>query len=277
MSEIRLYGNDHSPWVQAVMMGLHQNKLDYSRSTVPPPEIFKTSGVMMPAVSFNGDTWELESKDILHRLGYSAVSAEDMSAVQRAWKGVLHRTDFWARFWGEFSLASDTNPSLPRRLVNNFLRSFTILYFFLLIRFVLFMRPPQEPKNYGDQYTEWEERFATMKGSFLGGEVPDSVDLLLFGIIQCHCSIPVPPILALQSDPRLIRTRGWISDMQKYFADYPSLYSGVYFAPYSSAPQPATSLEQLCFWFGTIFMIAFFWATVPLVAILAYRNRNLRR
>jgi hypothetical protein len=258
------------------MLGLHQHKLDYSRSTVPPIKAFVKSGIMMPAASFNGEPWELESKDILHRLGYSAVSDEDMSALGRAWRGVLHRADFWARFWGEFSLASDPNPSLPQRLFNNFLRSFTVLYFFLLIRFAVFMRRPREPESYGDQFVEWEERFATMKGRFLGGETPDSVDLLLFGIIQCHCSVPVPPISALQSDPRLTCTRDWIGEMQKYFVDYPSLYSGVYFEPHSSAPEPATSLEQLTFWLGSIFLVALFWITVPLVAVLAYRNRKQR-
>jgi hypothetical protein len=258
------------------MMGLHQKKLDCSRSTVPPPELFATSGVMMPAASFNGGPWGLESKDILHQLGYSAVSAQDMSAVRRAWRGVIHRADFWARFWGEFSLASDPNPSLPRRLAHNFLRSFTVLYFFLLIRFAVFMQRSPEPESYADQYIEWEERFAGMKGPFLGGETPDSVDLLLFGIVQCHCSIPVPPISALQSDPRLTCTRRWIGEMQKHFADYPSLYSGVYFEPHSSAPEPAKSMEQMAFWLGSLSMIAFFWITVPLVAVLAYRNRNLR-
>ena len=276
MSEIRLYGNNHSPWVQAVMMGLHQKQLDYSRTSAPPLDVLIAWGCMMPAASFDRAPWELESKKILHRLGFSDVSDEDMIAVRRAWQGVLHRADFWSRFWGEFSLASDPNPSLPGRLVNNFLRSFTILYFFLLIRVTVLVRRPDEPESYGDQFIGWEERFASMDDPFLGGHEPDSVDLLLFGVIQCHCSIPVPPILALQSDPRLTRTRHWIAKMQEYFADYPSLYSGVYFEPHSASPDPATPLDQLAFWLGTVFMIAFFWLTVPLVAVLAYRNRTLR-
>ena len=258
------------------MMGLHQRRLDYSRSTVPSPEAFISWGVMMPAASFDGEPWELESKDILHRLGYATVSDEDMGVIRRTWRGVLHRADFWTRFWGEFSLASDPSPSLPQRLINNFLRSFTIFYFFLLIRFAVFMRRGQELESYGDEYMEWEKRFASMKGAFLGGDAPDSIDLLLFGIIQCHCSIPVPPVTALQSDPRLVSTRCWIGEMQKHFADYPSLYSAVYFEPHSSPPESAGSFDQLTFWLGALFMVAFFWITVPLVAVLAYRNRKLR-
>ena len=258
------------------MLGLHQKRLDYTRTATPPLDVFLAWGCMMPAASFDGEPWELESKNMLHRLGYSEVSNEDMIDVRLTWQGVLHRTDFWARFWGEFSLASDPAPSRWQRLINNFLRSFTILYFYLLIRVTVLVRRPREPENFGDQFVEWEQRFKTMTGSFLGGDEPDAVDLLLFGVIQCHCSIPVPPLWALQSDPRLTNTRRWIGEMQKYFADYPSLYSGVYFEPHSAPPQPAAPLDQLAFWLGSIVMIASFWVTVPLIAVLAYRNRIVR-
>ena len=276
MTKIRLYGNNHSPWVQAVMMGLEQKQLDYTRTATPPLDVFLAWGCMMPATSFDGSPWELESKNILQQLGFSEVADEDMLAVRKAWQGVLHRTDFWTRFWGEFSLASDPNPSMPRRLVKNFLRSFTILYFFLLIRCTVFVRRPPEPENYGDQFLEWEERFAQMQGPFLGGDEPDSVDLLLFGIVQCHCSIPVPPVLSLQSDPRLTLTRQWIAQMQTYFANYSSLYSGVYFAPHSAGPKPASSLDQAAFWLGSVIMLAAFPLTVPLIGLLTYRNRIRR-
>ena len=272
---IRIYGNNHSPWVQAVMLGLHQKQLDYDRVSSPPLDVFLAWGCMMPAASFDGAPWELESKKILQRVGFSEISDEDMRAVRYSWQGVLHRTDFWTRFWGEFSLASDPHPSLPRRFINNFLRSFTILYFFLLIRSTVFVRRPPEPSSYGDQFVGWEERFAAMAGSFLGGDEPDSVDLLLFGIIQCHCSIRVPPVLALQSDPRLSHTRQWIAEMQRYFTDYDSLYSGVYFEPHSASPDPASPLDQFAFWLGSISMIVLFWITIPLVAVLAHRNRLL--
>lgn len=276
MAATRLYGNDHSPWVQAVMLGLHQKGINYSRSTIPSPEGFLSSGVMMPAASFNGEPWQLESADILHHLGFSPISEKDMVAVRRTWGGVFYRADYWTRFWGEFSLAGDPSPSTPWRLVSNFLRSFTILYFFLLIRFSVLTGRRRVPDSYGDQYLPWEARFAAMEGEFLGGDEPDTLDLLLFGIVQCHCSIFVPTVTALQSDPRLASTRSWIGRMQSYFADYGSLYSGPYFEPPSAPPGPAGPLDQLAFWLGTITMLGFFWLTIPLVAILAYRNRSLR-
>ncbi|MEM7217026.1 MAG: hypothetical protein AAF515_01585 [Pseudomonadota bacterium] len=276
MDSIRLYGNDHSPWVQAVMLGLHDKQLTYTRTTAPPLDVFLTWGCMMPAARFDDAPWEWESKHILARIGFTEVSEHDMASVRQTWQGVLHRTDYWTRFWGEFSLASDPAPSAPRRFARNFLRSFTILYFFLLIRLTVFFRRPPDPENYGDQYLLWEERLARLDSPFLGGDQPDSVDLLLFGVVQCHCSIPVPPLQALQADPRLAHLRNWISRMQAHFADYPSLYSGTYFQPHSAPPAPAGSLDQLAFWLGSILMISLFWITIPLIAFLAYRNRVIR-
>lgn len=273
---IQLYGNDHSPWVQAVMLGIHQKQLPNTRTTVPPWEAFSQWGVMMPAASIDGRPWQLQSKDILQDIGFSEVSKEDMALVQATWQGVLHRCDNWVRFWGEFSLAGDPNPNTMIRLVNNFLRSFSILYFFLLINFAVFTGRREIPRSYVDPYRVWEDRFNSLGTPFLGGEEPDSLDLLLFGIVQCHSSIPVPTLAELQSDPELTGTRRWIAEMQRHFADYDSLYSVRYFEPHREPRPAADVLDQLAFWAGAAFMIYYWWITVPLVAILAYRNRAQR-
>jgi len=273
---IELYGNNHSPWVQAIMMGLHEKRLKYSRTTVPPLEVFRQWGPMMPAMCIDAEAWFLESSDILQRLGYSRVGDEDLVAIRRAWTGVMHRTDYWPRFWGEFSLASDPNPNIAQRFLNNFLRAFTILYFFILIRFGVFSRGYGDPDNHGDAYMHWEDRLADRNCPFLGGDTPDSEDLLLFGIVQCHCSVPVPTVLALQTDPRLTRVREWIGQMQRRFSDYPSLFSGTYFAPHSAGPKRASGLEQFAFWLGSVVWIALLPLTGPVIGFFIYKNRALR-
>jgi len=226
---------------------------------------------MMPAASVDGEPWQLESADILQRIGYETVSAEDLHAVNGAWRGVLHRPDSAFRFFYGFSLAGDPNASAMLRLRNNFLRSFATLYFFLLIRFSVLTAKNPDPENFGDQFLFWEEKLTHCDGPFLGGESPDTIDLLLFGIIQCHCSIPVPPIQALQQDPRLDRVRAWIAAMQERFSDYKHLYSGVYFEPHSLPPVPASLFERTIFWLGSAVMILSFPVTVPLIAFLVLR------
>lgn len=273
---IMLYGNNHSPWVQAIMMALHEKHLGYSRTTVPPLEVFSKWGPMMPAISIDGEPWFLESTDILYRLGYSQIADEDMLAIRQAWTGVMHRTDYWPRFWGEFSLASDPNPNLARRFVNNFLRAFTILYFFTLIRFGVFSRGYGDPHSHADAYIHWEDRLADSNCQFLGGDKPDSKDLLLFGVVQCHCSVPVPTVLALQADSRLPLVRDWIGRMQRRFSDYPSLFSGIYFSPHSAGPERANGFEQFAFWLGSIFWITLLPFTGPVIGYFIHKNRSLR-
>ena len=231
---------------------------------------------MMPAMRIDAEAWFLESSDILQRLGYSRVGDEDLVAIRRAWTGVMHRTDYWPRFWGEFSLASDPNPNIAQRFLNNFLRAFTILYFFILIRFGVLSRGYGDPDNHGDAYMHWEDRLADRNCPFLGGDTPDSEDLLLFGIVQCHCSVPVPTVLALQTDPRLTRVREWIGQMQRRFSDYPSLFSGTYFAPHSAGPKRASGLEQFAFWLGSVVWIALLPLTGPVIGFFIYKNRALR-
>ncbi len=274
MSHIDVYGVNHSPWVQAVLLGLHEKGVDHSLKIVPPFQVLLTTGVMMPAASIDGEPWQLESAEILRRVGFDDISPSDMRAIQAAWQGVLHRPDSAFRFWHAFSLHRDSDTPLWRRLRNQFLRSFMTLYFFLLIRAFVFSGKGQDPENFTDQFIVWEEKLEHGEGPFLGGNVPCVLDLMLFGIIQCHCSIPVPPLEVLRHDPRLSRTRSWISAMNARFADYEHLYSGVYFEPHSPAPERAPALERAAYWLGAATMVVSFPVTIPLVLFLAMRVRR---
>jgi glutathione S-transferase len=271
---VLVYGADHSPWVQAVLLGLHEAGIAHRLTPLPPWDTFRTKGITMPAASLDGAPWQLESTDILESLGYDAVTPEDLARINSAWRGVLHRADSAAHFWGGFGLAGPRDGSLPGRLIRNFFRSFVTLYFFLVIRTVNLMMRPKDPENFGDQFVPFDERLRTSGQPFLSSDTPNTLDFLLFGIIQCHSSIWVPPVSALQSDPRLGQIRAWIGRMQERFAGYGHLYSGLYFPPHSPPPAWASGIERLAFWFGTLFMLAAFPVTVPLVAFLAIRNRQ---
>ena len=124
---VHVYGNDHSPWVQAVLLGLHWKGIPHTRRTAPPLAVFAKSGVMMPAASIGDTPWRLESTDILRELGYDPVSRGDLREIYAAWRGVFHRADHISWFFGNFSLSRDQSPSLPARLRNHFLRSFSVL------------------------------------------------------------------------------------------------------------------------------------------------------
>ena len=56
-------------------------------------EALKQWGVLMPAVSIDGGPWQVQSSQILVKLGLQPVCKDDLKAVQAAWQGVLHRVD----------------------------------------------------------------------------------------------------------------------------------------------------------------------------------------
>jgi hypothetical protein len=112
MSGVKLYGVNHSPWVQAVLLGLHDRGIEHSLTSIPPIDTFLHSGVMMPAASIDGGPWKLESAELLEELGFDTVSDEEMQLVRGAWRGVFHRTDSAALFWGNFAKAGDTHSTI---------------------------------------------------------------------------------------------------------------------------------------------------------------------
>ena len=132
----KIYGQNHSPWVQAVLLGLHEKKIKYTLYQTPPFKIFKIWGVYMPAAALDGNSWEVESSKILKKVGFNEVSEEDIRAAQDAWKGVLHRPNNPFKFFSAWARACDLNLPFIKSLMNSFLLSFTCFYMFLLINII---------------------------------------------------------------------------------------------------------------------------------------------
>ena len=117
--DAKIYGHNHSPWVQAVLLGLHEKKIKYTLYQTPPFEIFKIWGVYMPAAALNGNSWEVESSKILKKIGFNKVSEQDIRAAQDAWKGVLHRPDNPFKFFSAWAHACDLNLPFIKSLKNH--------------------------------------------------------------------------------------------------------------------------------------------------------------
>ena len=142
---------------------------------------------------------------------------------------------------------------------------------FLLINFVKFKLNPKDPKSFGDQFICWEEKLKTSKEKFIDGEEPGIRDMLLFGVIQCHSSIPVPPLFSLENDERLTGIRNWIGIMQKRFEDYPHLYSGKFFEPNKPHPKSTDIFQQLIFFLGVFSILLAAPLTIPFMIFLMRR------
>ena len=166
--KVEVYGGNHSPWVQAVLLALHEGGIEHSLRPLPPFETFERWGVFMPAVSIDGGPWEIESSQILVKLGLTPISDEDLQAVQAAWQRELHRADNPFRFFAAFARVGDTSPSFFRRSRRNFLRSFIPFYMFTLINFVKLVVKPAEPEDFGDQYLVLGTRVGILNRPFFG-------------------------------------------------------------------------------------------------------------
>jgi len=145
---------------------------------------------------------------------------------------------------------------------------------YLLIRTVVLTKQMPDPDNFGDQFLAIEELLRTSGDPYLSGAQPNTFDFLLFGVIQCHCSIQVPPLFALQADDRLEHLRGWIGTMQSRFADYDRLYSPVYFAPHAPPPTRASTADRIAFGLGSIVMLVLAPVSISLIAFFALRTRR---
>ena len=265
---VKVYGFTHSPWVQAVLLALCDKELEYELYVRPPYEVFKKWGVYMPVVSLDDGPWEIESTEILTKLGYKPILDDELKAANNAWQGVLHRTDNPFRFFLHFARGGQISRSLVNNTISNFLLSFVAFYMFMLITIGKWRLKQKEPENFGDQFMYWENVLDSSEGPFMDGMKPGSKDLVMFGIIQCHASIPVPALNSLLNDQRLINLRKWVNTMQNYFKEYPHLYTAKFFKSDNPEANSANLFQIVSFFFGLIVMVLAFPITIPLVLIL---------
>ena len=274
---VQVYGNDHSPWVQAVLLGLHQAGIAHDLVTAPPLPVFLESGVLMPAASIDGAGWQVDSARILAAVGYSDVDAPMRRALQRAFlSAAMYRTEDPWQFWHRFSYARDDHPSTGRHLWNHFWRAFPVFYFFMLISFGRWRTPPRGAEAIVADFGTLQDELAPGQ-RFLGGEAPDTADFQLFGLIQMCASIPGLPLEVLRESPRLERLRGWIEAMQTAFRDYGHLYTACVFEPKVAAPRTASALERGFYWVGAAVCWVAVPVTLPLTLFYAARVRRMAR
>ena len=273
---VKVYGFTHSPWVQAVLLALHDQGIEYDLFLRPPLKVFRKWGVYMPAISINDGPWEIESTEILIKLGYEPISIQEITAANSAWQGVLHRTDNPFNFFLSFSRGGQVSKSFMSNTTSNFLLSFVAFYMFILINIGKLRLKQKEPNNFGDQFMYWENLINSSDGPFIEGNKPGSKDMIMFGMVQCHASIPVPALDALLNDKRLKNVRIWISKMQDNFSEYPFLYSAKFFQ--SSAPEAdsANFFQIVVFFLGLLIMFLAFPITITLVLILMGRVEQSR-
>ena len=265
-----VYGLDHSPWVQSILLSLYDNKLNYNMRTIPTLSLLSKSGVMMPAIRIDDSQWKLDSTEILLSLGYDPIPSSEKKLIFRTWQGVQHRVDNPLKFFYYFSLCRGFNKNKIFNLISHALRPIITIYFFTLLNIIkIKIKKFNSNDNFLDQYTHWNNKLSEQGTKFFGGDVLNIIDYQLFGIIQSHCSIPFLPLIeTLQKNQELDHLRKWISNMQFKFADYPHLYSADYFSPKQKKIEKASFVERGIYWSGLIGFIAMLPITLLLLTYL---------
>ena len=270
-----VYGLDHSPWVQSILLSLYDNKLNYNIRTIPTLSLLSKSGVMMPAIRIDDSQWKLDSMEILLSLGYDPIPSSEKKLIFRTWQGVQHRVDNPLKFFYYFSLCRGFNKNKIFNLISHALRPIITIYFFTLLNIIkIKIKKFNSNENFLDQYTYWNNKLSEQGTKFFGGDVLNIIDYQLFGIIQSHCSIPFLPLIeTLQKNQELECLRKWISNMQFKFADYPHLYSANYFNPVQQNITRASTTEKTIYWLGLITMLILLPVTVIMLLYL-YSKRK---
>ena len=272
---IDLYGNDHSPWVQSVLLFLYDKNINYNLRTIPTLSLLFKSGVMMPAMRDDSYTWKLDSSEILQKLGNDSLSSTEKKLIFKTWQGVQHRVDNPFKFFYAFSLCKGFHNNKLFNLYNHALRPLTSIYFFTLLNIIKTkIRKFTINENFFDQYVYWNNKLISKGSNFFGGDTLNIIDYQLFGVIQCHCSIPYSPLIkTLQENTELDYLRKWISNMHIKFADYPHLYSADYFYPKQKIIQKASIIEKITYWSGLFTFLLILPFTVVLILSLLMRRK----
>ncbi len=274
-SHVTVYGNDHSPWVQAVLLGLHEAGIPYTLVTAPPVKVLLDAGVLMPAVRFDDGPWRHDSGRVLEALGYGTVD----QASARALSGLFLRSaatrvdERWA-FWHRFSFSRDGDPNRWRRAWHNLGRALPVFYFFVLISVARLRAPTTSAEDFGKRFGELQAALPD-DGPFFGGDIPSTLDLQLFGLVQMLETMPRLPLEVLCEHPSLERMRRWIEAMQARFTEHERLYTAQRFAPRSPERPVSSASERALFWCGA----AACWLAAPLTLpfVLFYAARVRRK
>ncbi len=273
-SHVTIYGNDHSPWVQAVLLGLEEARIPWTLVAAPPPAVFLEAGVLMPAVRFDDGPWRYDSAAVLTELGFGKVDEADARTLSTLFlRSASTRVDEKWGFWRRFSFSRDGDPNPWRRAWHNLGRAFPVFYFFVLIT-VARSRVPAATAD------ELVHGFQTLQGRlgddapFFGGAEPDTLYFQLFGLVQMLETMPRLPLEVLCEHPTLDRLRRWVGAMQAHFTDHERLYTAQRFEPRSPARPVASPFERALFWCGGAACWLAAPLTLPLVLFLAVRVRR---
>ena len=258
-NSIRLFGTDHSPWTQAVVLSAVAHGIKVRLQPYPPSVwSFWQRGLVMPACGWSNGESTSDSLAIMVRLLGTGKRAPDVDLQQD--QAALEKLFFCyvldragpGRWWAFVQLWSRKMDS-PHTVLSVTIRALLAWYFVMMLGLGrLQMRlagvSTRAPERLKRRLGAWESRLKD--APFLGGEHPNPTDFGLLGQLECMASGPTDWTLEIVAEHPLLMT--WLERMHVLVEEHGTVHSRRFFDS-TFVPVRATDFESS--WFSLCFVL----------------------
>ncbi len=283
---VEVYGVDHSPWVQGVLLALHHHGVPHRLRSLPFGLGWTVRrGLVFPAVRLDGGPVLTDSFAIYEALedagcplGLEEWSPEQRTAVQveleRLFTGYALARCIRGRRWAFFKAWSTMREHPPSRY-GAAVRAALSVYFFVLIRLGILQRtrrgrPAVDPEAVARHLSAWDARLTQQP--WLTGPAAGFLDFAVLGHLQCMASgLTDEWVDAVRQHPALC---AWLDRMLSLPSSLPAAHAARILRP---APplSPAPVGERVWFWAAWGLAVGVWPLTLVLVlGALVVRSRN---
>lgn len=274
---IHVYGSDHSPWTQSVLIFLEYKQLKYTLNTTPDLKSVihnKTNGneslFQMPVLHYNHEIISesidinkfIHSKHPYPALNESDITSLDGTNLNRIFTHAITRTHSRLfHFFYKWSLVKDK----PTSFISLFFRPTIVYYFAILITYVSkksvhrlakrrFKENPQNedinayyPENtfiFGLKYFQQQCQRLYNHDSNRDSNYPSLIDFALLGQFQCLYSGLSDECIPLIYE-HFPAAEQWLESMYKLLPKYNRLYS-------KNQITETNYFERVIYWIGFV-------------------------
>ena len=217
---VTLYGVEHSPWVQGVLLALAHHQIPTQLTSYPlGVHWFRRNGLIFPALRLSDGTTHLDSFHIYARLeadGYP-LGVNNFTAAERLHEQVALEALFGRYVLGRcgpgkqwrFIQSWSTMREVPHTVMGTVFRAFITHYYWVLIRLGVRRatkkgRLPFDPDAFERELRTWDARL--QKQRWLTGPEIGFLDFALFGHLQCMLSGLTDEVIPiLRQQPHLMQ------------------------------------------------------------------------
>lgn len=278
---IKVYGLNHSPWTQFLLLTMYDKKIPFKTVGIPPLDHVSKHGITMPSLSSGSESavGSVDCLKLIDQTNATNVLDDEFQLALEKFFISYPNSRAWTpnrfRFWISWSQMTNARVPFICKLGYALFRPFICAYFFTLLHLTSWAqvrkkRPAYNPLHLEKQLAYWNDMLEKGGATYLGGQSYDYRDLALLGQMQCLlCGLSDFSIPLIKKYKSLL---SWMGQMHGHFSDYPRMYSRRIEDSQYLIPERANLLERIFFWIGFSILITFFPLTILAIIILLSRR-----